>query len=339
MRVALAVALAAVLGVGVPARAGVDALADGARREGEVTWYVSQIDTPTADIAGHAFTQLYPEVKVNVVRTTTQIAYQRLIQDLHENAPQCDVYSTTDVGHYVALKQQGRLARYRPENAAALSPEFQNFDPDDTYFPTYSGMVLIAYNTRKLSADQAPASWRALADPAWKGRLSVGHPGFSGFVGNWVVELTKLYGWDYFERLARNDPLVSRSIIDTVTVLNAGERMVGVSPSPSALESIDKGNPLAVVYPEDGAILMIAPSAILAGAPHPHAARLFMEFLLSRTYAEISVRSRGESLRADVPALPGYKSFRDVKVVHLSVDEVVEGIPKVTEQWRDTFGG
>jgi iron(III) transport system substrate-binding protein len=112
-----------------------------------------------------------------------------------------------------------------------------------------------------------------------------------------------------------------------------------VSPSPSALESIDKGNPLAVVYPEDGAILMIAPSAVLASAPHPNAARLFMEFLLSKDYAELSVKSRGESLRPDVAPLPGFKSFRDVKTVHLSAEEVAVGIPKVTEQWRDTFGG
>ena len=52
-----------------------------------------------------------------------------------------------------------------------------------------------------------------------------------------------------------------------------------------------------------------------------------------------SVKSRGESLRPDVPPLPGFKSFRDVKTVTLPVDAVVDGIPKVTEQWRDTFGG
>jgi iron(III) transport system substrate-binding protein len=122
-------------------------------------------------------------------------------------------------------------------------------------------------------------------------------------------------------------------------VLNSGERVVAVSPSPSALESIDKGNPLAVVYPEEGAILMIAPSAVLASAPHPNAGRLFLEFLLGPAYAEVTVKSRGESLRPDVPALPGFTSFRQVKTVHLSVKDVLDGIPKVTEQWRDTFGG
>jgi len=322
-----------------PARAGLDALAAAASKEGEVTWYVSQTDSATADAAAHAFTGLYPAIKVNVVRTTTGIAYQRLTQDLRENSPHCDVFSTTDLGQYATLKQHGALAAYAPQNARGLSPEFQNFDPDGTYYPTYAGMVVIAYNTKKLTADQAPKSWRALADPMWKGKLSLGHPAFSGYVGNWVVELKKLYGWDYFERLARNDPLVSRSIIDTVTVLNSGERVIAVSPSPSALESIDKGNPLAVIYPEEGAILMIAPSAVLASAPHPNAGRLFLEFLLGPAYAEVTVKSRGESLRPDVPALPGFTSFRQVKTVHLPVKDVLDGIPTVTEQWRDTFGG
>ena len=54
--------------------------------------------------------------------------------------------------------------------------------------------------------------------------------GFSGFVGTWVVQMNKLYGWDYFEQLATLKPHVGRSIIDTVTVLLSGERSVGASP-------------------------------------------------------------------------------------------------------------
>lgn len=326
-------------GVAGPALAGDADLEAAARKEGELTWYVSQINGPTAEAAASAFTKLYPEIKVNAVRITTQVAYQRVNQELQRGTPICDVFSTTDIAQYKALKQKGQLLKVAPPNAAGLSKAFQNFDPDGYYYPTYAGQVVIAYNTAKVKPEEAPKNWPDVLDPKWQGKVAVGHPGFSGYAGNWVVLMNKLYGWDYFKKLEKNDPLVTRSIIDTVTYLNSGERWVAVSPSASALESADRGNPVAVVYPTDGAILMIAPSAILAQAPHPSAARLFLDFLLSADYARIAVKSRGEALRPDVPSLPGVKTVDEIKTIRATERESIDGIPKAIEDWRDTFGG
>ena len=92
--------------------------------------------------------------------------------------------------------------------------------------------------------------------------------------------MKKLYGWDYFEKLEKNKPQIGRSINDTVTALNAGERQVAAGADGSTLFSAARGNPLAVIYPTDGSVLIIAPSAIMKGTKHPNAAKLFMEYLL-----------------------------------------------------------
>jgi iron(III) transport system substrate-binding protein len=76
----------------------------------------------------------------------------------------------------------------------------------------------------------------------------------------------------------------------------------------------------------------------MANAPHPNAARLFMEFLLGPEHAQISVRDRGESLRPEVKPLTGAKPFNEVKVIRPTLAEIVDGIPDVIERWRDTFG-
>jgi iron(III) transport system substrate-binding protein len=57
-------------------------LYDAAKKEGELTWYSGQLNSETGEAVGHAFTQRYPGVKVNVVRSTSQVAYQRLSQDM-----------------------------------------------------------------------------------------------------------------------------------------------------------------------------------------------------------------------------------------------------------------
>src|SRR5437867_2622824 len=86
-----------------PVNAELSALEAAARPEGRVTWYVAQVDTETAEAMGRAFTQRYPEIKVAVMRTTGQVAYQRLLSDLKNRAAQCDVFSSTDISHFPAL--------------------------------------------------------------------------------------------------------------------------------------------------------------------------------------------------------------------------------------------
>lgn len=314
------------------------ALEEAAHKEGGLTWYTAQTDGETAERIGRAFTTRYPGVKVTVVRTTAQVAYERLLAEIKNKTPSCDVFSSTDPGHDETLKQKGLLARYVPQNDAALSPKFRAFDKDGYYHTTSGGLVLIARNTNLVNADDAPKNWPDLLNPKWNRKLTVGHPAFSGFVGTWVLAMRKLYGWQFFEALEKNRPQVGRSIIDTTTTLTAGERAVGASSSTSTLHALDKGNPLAVIYPTDGTLLIVAASAVLAGAPHPSAARLFLEFLQTEEVAHISVAQRAESLRPEVVSLPGAKPFTEVKTFQLTITETLQGIPEVIEQWRDTFG-
>ena len=63
--------------------------------------------------------------------------------------------------------------------------------------------------------------------------------------------MRKLYGWQFFEALAKNNPQIGRSINDTVTMLNAGERVIaGTGPVGTLMWSAQKGNPLAMILPE-----------------------------------------------------------------------------------------
>lgn len=236
-------------------------LYEAARANGEsVTWYVAHFSSETAEAVGHAFREKYPGVDINVARSTAQVAFNRLSQDLRAGIAQCDVFSTTDVGHYSFLKGEGLLMQYVPENADKVYSVFREaHDPDGYYHITSGGKVLITYNTEMVSEADAPKNWTDLLDPKWKDQVSVGHPAYSGYVGTWVVLMEKLYGWDYFEKLEQNNPQIGRSINDTVTMLNARERAVAAGPEATTLRSASRGNPLAVVYPEDGALLMITP--------------------------------------------------------------------------------
>ncbi len=303
-----------------------------------VTWYISHYSSETAESLGKAFQAKFPGVNVNVIRTTAQVAFQRLTQDLKARVQQCDVFSSTDLGHFAYLKDKKLLEKFTPDAASKAHKAFQGIDPDGYFHTTSAGLVLINYNTEKLKGKELPKKWADLLDPKWKGEVTVGHPGFSGYVGTWVVLMRKLHGWDYFKKLEANKPQIGRSINDTVTMLNAGERSIGAGPSATTLKSASKGNPVGVIYPEDGALLMIAPSGVMKGTKNPNAARLFMEFLLSIEAAKVNVADYGESMRPEVPPVKGGRSVGEVKTLRPSFEEISKGIPEVKELWRETFG-
>jgi iron(III) transport system substrate-binding protein len=313
-------------------------LYEAAKKEDSLTWYTAHSDDVTAQALGREFEALYPGLIVGVVRTTAQVAFQRVSQEIKAGAMQVDVLSSTDIGHYVYLKEKGLLDRYVPENAAKVLDLYKNYDQSGHYFVTSAGMIAISYSTARLSVAQAPQSWTDLLDPKWKDEIALGHPGFSGYVGIWAVTMRKLYGWDYFEKLAKNNPQIGRSINDTVTMINAGERLVAAGPVAATMESAQKGNQLAIIYPLDGTVLIIAPSGIMKGAKHPGAARLFMEYLLSTEASQIWVDHFNESMRPEVASPKGVVSAKDVKTVRPTVEEITTGIPEVIKQWRETFG-
>ena len=308
-----------------------------AKPEGELTWYVSQFTTSNAERVAQAFGARYPGVALKPVRTTGQVAYARLTQDIKAGAPQCDVFSSTDLGHMVQLKKDRRLLRYVPENEAKIEPAYRNIDPEGYYHATAANPTILIYNTKLVKEADAPKNWPDLLDPKWKNKVSVAHPGFSGSMGSWVVLMRKLYGWQFFEALEKQNPLIGRSLNDPVTILNAAERWVGIAAVSTAVQSRQAGNPIGINYPTDGAKLTLSPTAILAEARHPNAAKLFVEYMMGVEFSELLAKEGQPPLRPDVSPPPGVLPVSQIKLAPITEDEVVAGVPEIIEKWRETF--
>jgi iron(III) transport system substrate-binding protein len=320
------------------ANADLGALEAAAHREATLTWYVAQMSGEVAEDMGRLFTARYPGIKVVVIRTTGQVAYERLMQELKNQTPQCDVFSSTDIAHYPALHARGALAHYEPANAAALASPFHGLGLDGYYYPVIASLQGIVYRDDAVTGASIPHRLTDLLDPRWKGQIATGHPAFSGYFGQLVVAIRKLYGWEFFEALAKNNPRIGRSAADPITLLNARECMVGLSAIAVALQSAEQGNPIGFVYPDDGTLLTVGPSAVLAQAPHPNAGRLFLEWMLSMDFADLCAAQHMVPVRADAPPMLGGRPLSELRLLTLSTDEIAKGIPEVVEQWRDTFG-
>ena len=93
---AAAVLAAAALAWQPAAAETIEELYEKAKQEGEVTWYVAHFSAENAEAVGTAFQQAWPGVKAHVVRATSQVVMQRLMQDIQNQGRNCDVYSSAD---------------------------------------------------------------------------------------------------------------------------------------------------------------------------------------------------------------------------------------------------
>ena len=342
-RIAALLGAALLAGATVTAQAQMPAwektLYEAAKKEKEFTVYTAHYNTETIANLCAAFDKKYPGVKCNFVRTTAQVAFQRFQQDLKANIAVASVFSSTDVSHFPDLKKHGLLMTYAPNNLPKMVDSLKQYnDKDNQYWVTAAALVVLTYNNSLVSEKDAPKNWPDLLNPKWKDKVSIGHPAFSGYVGTWVVLMTKLYGWDYFVKLEKNNPQIGRSINDTVTMLNAKERWVAAGPDATTLLSRDKGNPLSVSYPTDGSLLMVSPTGIPKNAPAPNGGKLFAEFLLDREAAEVQVKDHALSVIKGIKPAPGAKPVEEIKLTRPTEDEITKGIPELKEKFRNLFG-
>jgi len=314
--------------------ADVSKLYDAAKKEGKVVWWTGHYTQQAAEKIAASFKKKYPGIDVELLRQTGQVLFQRLTQDLKSNVHQVDVFASTDEAHMTILKKQNALAQFVPGDIDKIQKEYQHLDPDDTYQLGDIALMLINYNPKKLPA---PRHWNDLLDPRMKDLISMGHPGFSGYVGNWVVAMNDKYGWDnYFKKLAANNPKIGRSVFDCTTDIVSGERVVGPGADSLALERKAGGNSIAIAFPEDDTILVTAPVTVMKEAPHPNAARLFMNYYYSKEYSETSVSTFNLPLRLDVAPATGVRVDR-IRTYHVKIERLLVGIPEVTAKWRETF--
>jgi len=314
--------------------ADVSKLYDAAKKEGKVVWWTGHYTQQAAEKIAASFKKKYPGIEVELLRQTGQVLFQRLTQDLKSNVHQVDVFASTDEAHMTTLKKQNALAQFVPADIDKIPKEYQHLDNEDTYQLGDIALMLINYNPKKLPA---PRHWNDLLDPRMKDLISMGHPGFSGYVGNWVVAMNDKFGWDnYFKKLAANNPKIGRSVFDCTTDIVSGERVVGPGADSLALERKAGGNAINISFPEDDTILVTAPVTVMKEAPHPNAARLFMNYYYSKEYSETAASTYNLPLRLDVAPATGVRIDR-LRTYHVKIERLLVGIPEVTAKWRETF--
>ena len=298
-----------------PATAITPELIEAAKKEGKVIYYTS-IDLPLAEKIAKSFEAKFPGVAVRVERTGAERVFQRIGQEYSSNIHAVDVVNSSDASHLIVWKRDGLLAPFVPEDVAKHYPDGHK-DPDGMFASFRVGLCIIAYNTNLVKDEDAPKSFADLLDPKWKGKIVKAHPGYSGTIMTATFQTARDLGWDYFEKLAKQNVMQVQSSADPPKKLALGERAVMADGNEYNIFDIkERGGPVAPVYATEGVPLVVGPNAVFKAAPNPNAARLFQSYSFTPECQQLIIDLGG--LRSMHPATrekPGRRPFRDIKVM------------------------
>ena len=338
MRTGLALLVLAVWAASLSIASAQDAaLVQAAKKEGTVMWYTS-LALPSSTSIAHSFELKYPGMDVRVHRTGSQRVLQRVMQEAAAGVKTVDVIHTSDAGHFVLLKEKGMLLKYAPQGTMPFPAGFK--DKDGFYFGMRATLSVIADNPKLISDKDAPRTWKDLLNPKWKGKMVSGHPGYSGIIMTHVLALVNLYGWDYFRDLAKNSLHVVQSANDPAGVVASGERPVGVNGAEYFYYKTQKqGNPIKIIYPSEGIPLVVSPVAVAKDAPHPNAAKLFVDYIFSKDSQQLLADKEGLYTGHPQVTYPADKpKLKDLKLLSVEADELEKRNAEIKKRFIEYFG-
>jgi ABC-type Fe3+ transport system substrate-binding protein len=251
-------------------------LIEGAKKERELTLYSA---IPPEDIAAvtAAFDKKYG-IKVKVWRADSESILKRVLDEARGRRYEVDLMVASSSA-IEPLARESLLQVVNSPYLADLRPEA--IAPHRQWAAVYLSAFVQAYNTNLVRKEMLPDSFRGFTAPEWKGRLGVEAEDYDWFA-QVVMELGEAAGLRLFrEIVARNGISVRKGHTLLSNLVVSGEVPLALTAySFSAEQSKRKGAPIDwFVLPP--AIARLAAQGLARNAPHPNAAVLFYDFLIS----------------------------------------------------------
>ncbi|MDP2937072.1 MAG: extracellular solute-binding protein [Dehalococcoidia bacterium] len=310
-------------------------LYEAAKKEGQVMAYSVGTITQLEAIAA-AFEKKYPGIKASSFTGTNEAIVDKLLTEARAQKPIGDLIVKINFSDIYALSKEGVLDQY-------LSPELKNFDkqsydPQGLYTIVDNIVELIEYNTKAIPKEQAPKSYQDLLKPEFKGKLGLEASAVPWFTGMLRI-MGKEKGLEYMKKLAEQKPRLVSGHTTLHKLVVSGEIPVAVYMHQfNPVTDKAAGMPIEWVDPEEVTPTQPLVTTLAKKSPHPNAARLLTDFLLSEEGAKILVSQGWLPARKGVDLGKGLAEV--AKVESLLLNDVAFGkeVADNDKLFRDIFG-
>ena len=269
-------------------KARVQKLIEGAKKEGKVVMLTNTMGPDIALPLFEDFKKQYglPNVRLAHTMKRSGGVISTIKKDISAKRDTFDIVQVGSPAFFWQLDKRNALMEYK-------SPYYENFISEVTgnklgavakpgyFISSHSNIAGIIWNTKFVKKDIK--TWEDVLDPKFKGKIIVADILKSATIVNVYGGLRKVLPRSYFEKLAKLDPVFILSHRSHVRKVVAGEKWISVMTMTGlAYKEAAKGAPVKGVVPPGGAVALGYPFGILAKAPNPNAAKLWVDYLHTR---------------------------------------------------------
>ena len=290
-----------------------------ARREGVVSWYTS---TPVA-LAQQLADKFQRDtgIKVQLLRTGGQAVLRRLQQEIAAGRPGADVMTMSDAGAANGLAKQNLFVPFRPAGFEQVVGEAK--DKDGRWIAQRLSIIGIPVRTDKIAEKDMPRTWSDLTDRKYKGLMVMPDPSFTAIQLVVVGMLSRSLGWDFYKALRANDTMIVQGHQQVFSTMQQGERVIGAEGADPRTFADGREVPnQRMVYPTEGVFIVSSPTAVIKGAVHPNAAKLFAQFMISPEAQKMIAEGGIHAARLDIAPPPRQPALSEVKFLPVDLDYI-----------------
>lgn len=253
-------------------------------------------------------------------------------------APVADVFWSSEVFHTIRLARENLLAPYSSDRTKDWQALFR--DPNGRWYGLALRVRVIAYNTERVSAEEAPRSLEDALDAKWKGRIIMAAPEF-GTTGGDVASWFAHYGFERAVHILRALKANKVRLVDgnstAVRMVATGKADICFTDTDDVYAAQRNGWPVAMNYLDqggDGALAIPNTAAVIKGAPHPEEAKELMDFLLSERLEQMLVESDSHNSPIHPALARQYKSYAIPKSLDIDYARVADELPRAIQTAR-----
>ena len=281
------------------------------------------------------FRKRYPFLNVDMSDSGSDDAVERIVAEETVGRHLTDVVITVSVIEVGTLLEKNLVARYPTPATDVIWPLYKDFlDPEHRWVPTHWSEQGISYNSNMLTPAEAPKSWDDLCNPKYRGQISM-DPARVRF----LTFLYQLMGEEgakrWIECMGKNAPIIHDGQTARVTLMLAGDHAIqggnffyhGIS-----LRAKDPAKaPFQPVY--EAPILAAAGGALInRNTPHPHAAALYVDWVVSEEAQNFLVANFRGPVAAKHPFLPEGVKLVSLRVLDTKITD------RLVEYWNQHIG-
>jgi iron(III) transport system substrate-binding protein len=303
-------------------------------KEGNVNWY-SSTPFPLVQQLCDKFTA-DTGIKVTLLRTGGEAVLRRFLQEYQAGQAGADVITMSDAAAAIGLTRRGIFVPFKPEGFDKVVEGGK--DPNGHWIAQRVALFGMPVRTDKVAEADRPKTWSDLTDPKYKGMMVMPDPSFTAIQLNVVGMLSQKLGWKFYEGLRKNDTMIVQGHQGVYKTMQQGERVLAAEGAdPRTFNNGQDVPNQTVIYPTEGVFIVGSPVAIVKNARNPNAAKLFAQFMLSRTAQQIIADNAIHSSRTDIAAPRGQPALDAVKSIPVDLDYIEKNARTLKAKFSEIF--